>query len=180
MNNYPYYSAPVSVARESTLIQRVCYLLCTTLLVTAVAAWWSAANLSPALAMPLGIGTIVCVFAMRFTRAQPGVSLFLLYLLSVLEGLMIGPILGLIISGYALGGTIVAESAVITMVIVGGVGTYAWMSSKDYGYLGRGLFWALIGLLVIGLIGMFVSLGSGGTLLYSLAGTAIFVGFVLY
>lgn len=180
MNNYPYYASTSSTMREATLIQRVCYLLCTTLLVTAAAAWWASTNVSPALVMPLSIGTIVCVFAMGFTRSKPGVSLFLLYLLSVLEGLVFGPILGFIVRGFALGGTIVAESAAITAIIVGGVGTYAWMSAKDFGYLGKTLFWALIGLIVVGVISMFVHMGAMGNLLYSLVGTAIFTGFVLY
>jgi FtsH-binding integral membrane protein len=180
MNNYPYYATQSTAIGEATLIQRVCYLLCTSLLVTAGTAWWASANVSPALGMPLAIGTIVCVVAMSFARAKPGISLFLLYLLSVLEGLLIGPILALIVNGFNLGGTIVAESAAISTIIVGGVGTYAWMSTKDFGFLGRGLFWALIGLLVVGFIGMFVHMGAGGTLLYSLIGTAIFTGFVLY
>jgi len=180
MNNNPYYAYSGSVVREATLIQRVCYLLCTALLVTAGAAWWSSTNLSPALWMPLAIGTFVCVFALNFARANQPLSLFLLYLLSLLEGLMMGPVLGAIIRGFTLGGQIVAESAVISAIIVAGVGTYAWMSSKDFGYLGKTLFWALIGLIVVGIIGMFVSLGQGGYLLYSLAGVAIFTGFVLY
>lgn len=179
MNN-PYYAYSNPVVREATLIQRVCYLLCTALLATAAAAWWASIDLSPALAMPLAIGTIVCVFALRFARGNQGLGLFLLYLLSVLEGLMIGPILGLIIRGFTLGGVIVAESAAISAIIVAGVGTYAWMSSKDFGYLGRTLFWALIGLIVIGLIGLFVHWTQGFGLIYALAGVAIFTGFVLY
>jgi len=180
MNNNPYYAYSGSVVREATLIQRVCYLLCTSLLVTGVAAWWGGGNLSPALALPLGIGTLVCVFALNFARANQGLSLFLLYLLSVLEGLMMGPVLAMIARNFTMGGTIIAESAVISAVIVAGVGTYAWMSAKDFGYLGRTLFWALIGLLVVGLIGLFVNLGQAGYLIYSLAGVAIFTGFVLY
>jgi len=180
MNNNPYYAYSGSVVREATLIQRVCYLLCSALLVTAAAAWWASTNLSPALWMPLAIGTLICVFALNFARANQPLSLFLLYLLSLLEGLMMGPVLGAIVRGFSMGGTIVAESAVISAIIVAGVGTYAWMSSKDFGYLGKMLFWALIALIVIGVIGMFVTFGHGFGLVYALAGVAIFTGFVLY
>jgi FtsH-binding integral membrane protein len=179
MNN-PYYAYSGSVVREATLIQRVCYLLCTSLLVTAAAAWWASINLSPALWIPLAIGTFVCVFALRFARGNSALGLFLLYLLSVLEGLMIGPLLGMIVRGFSLGGVIVAEAAAISAIIVAGVGTYAWMSSKDFGYLGRTLFWALIGLIVIGVLGLFVHFTQGFGLIYALAGVAIFTGFVLY
>ena len=181
MNNNPYYASSGSVVREATLIQRVCYLLCMSLLVTAGAAWWAAATqLSTALWLPLAIGTFVCVFALRFARGNQPLGLFLLFLLSALEGLMMGPVLGALVRGFTMGGAIVAESAAISAIIVAGVGTYAWMSSKDFGYLGKTLFWALIGLIVIGVIGMFVSFGSGFGLIYALAGVAIFTGFVLY
>ncbi len=69
--NNPYYTAGQTQAGANTLIQRVSYLLCTALLVTAAAAWWAGPNLSPALFLPLALGTIVCVVALNFTRANP-------------------------------------------------------------------------------------------------------------
>jgi FtsH-binding integral membrane protein len=179
MNNNPYYAAPAEV-QQMTLIQRVCYLLCTVLLVTAAAAWFGAGYMSPGLTMPCAIGALVCVFVLSFVRAQPGLALFLLYLLSVLEGLALGPLLGMIAKGFTLGPAIITEAAALSALIVGGVGTYAWMSTKDFGYLGKGLFWALIALLVVGLISMFVPIGGTMSIVYSLAGVAIFTGFVLY
>ncbi|MCW3060371.1 MAG: yccA, partial [Capsulimonas sp.] len=181
MNNNPYYSVPRSAVGETTLIQRVCYLLATSLLVTAGAAWWAAtANLPRGLFLPLAIGTIVCVFAISFTRRQPVVSLLLLYALSVMEGLIMGPVLGMIARGFTMGPMIIAESAALSALLVVGLGSYVWISNKDFGGLGKMLFWALIGLLVVGVISMFVNMGGAGTLIYSLAGTAIFCGFVLY
>jgi FtsH-binding integral membrane protein len=184
MNN-PYYSgnfSPVQTrARETTLIQRVSYLLCTALLVTAGAAYYAASvGLDARWFFPLMIGTLVCVFAMGFARTKPALGLVLLYALSVFEGLLIGPMLGAIARGYSLGSTIIGEAAGLSALIVAGVGTYVWISNKDFGFLGKFLFWALIGLLVVGLIGMFVHIGPAGSLLYSVIGAAIFVGFTLY
>jgi FtsH-binding integral membrane protein len=136
--------------------------------------------MNPGLTMPCAIGALVCVFVLSFVRAQPGLALFLLYLLSVLEGLALGPLLGMIARGFTLGPAIITEAAALSALIVGGVGTYAWMSTKDFGYLGKGLFWALIALLVVGLISMFVPIGGTMSIVYSLAGVAIFTGFVLY
>jgi len=181
MINNPYYATAPSQSAQLTLIQRVSFLLCGALLITAGAAAWAAsANLSPALFLPLAIGTLACVFALRWARENESLGLILLFALSAMEGLLIGPMLGAIVRGYANGSMIVGESAVLSAIIVGGLGTYAWISSKDFGYLGKTLFWALIGLIVVGVIGMFVSLGSGGQLLYALVGTVIFSGFVLY
>jgi len=181
MINNPYYAAAPSQSAQLTLIQRVSFLLCGALLITAgAAAWASTANLSPAWFLPLAIGTFVCVIAMRWARENEALGLTLLFALSAMEGLLIGPMLGAIVKGYANGAMIVGESATLSAIIVGGLGVYAWISSKDFGYLGKTLFWALIGLIVVGVIGMFVSLGAGGQLLYAIIGTAIFSGFVLY
>ncbi len=184
MNN-PYYSSNFSAAqtqaRETTLIQRVSYLLCTALLVTAGAAWYAdSIHLGPGWFFPLMIGTLVCVFAMSFARTKPAIGLVLLYALSVMEGLLMGPLLGTIARNFTLGSAIIGEAAGLSAIIVAGVGTYVWISNKDFGYLGKFLFWAVLGLLVVGLLGMFLHIGAGGHLLYAIVGAALFVGFTLY
>jgi len=179
MNANPYYVQTQTA--QLTLVQRVSMLLCTALLVTAGAAAWAAsAQLSPALVLPLAIGTLVCVFAMGAARRNQALGLGLLYVLSVLEGLLIGPVIGMVMRGYAQGPLIVAESASLSAILVGGLGAYAWISSKDFGGLGKTLFWALIGLIVVGVISMFINIGGFGQMLYALVGTAIFCGYVLY
>lgn len=187
MNNYSLhprmpYSANLPTERgANTLIQRVSYLLCTALLVTAAVAWWAASSqLSSALFWPLAIGTFVCVFALSFTRANPGLSLALLYGLSALEGLLMGPLLNLIVRGYPYGAAVISEAASLSAIIVAGLGTYVWLSGKDFGGIGKFLFWALVGLILVGLLGLFVRLSPGVHTLYALLGTAIFVGFTLY
>jgi FtsH-binding integral membrane protein len=182
MNNYnPYYAQAPSRAGETTLIQRVSYLLCTALLVTTATAWWAnSIGLGPQWFWPLAIGTVACVFALRFARANPMLSLVLLYGLSVLEGLLLGPMLGAIARGYPLGATIIGEAAGLSALLVGGIGAYVWISNKDFGGIGKFLFWGLIGLLVVGLIGIFAHFSTGFSLVYSIGGAALFVGFTLY
>ena len=181
MNNYPYYTERASVKQEATLIQRVSYLLCASLIVTAGAASWAdSIGLNRALFWPLAIAAFVCVFAMSATRTKPDIGLALLFTLSVIEGALLGPMLGSIARNYNLGGAIIAESAGLSAILVAGLGTYAWVSTKDFGGLGKTLFWALIGLIVVGFIAVFVNIGGMLSLLYAFAGTAIFCGFVLY
>jgi len=179
MNANPYYVQTQSA--QLTLVQRVSLLLCTALLVTAGAATWAISVQMPSgLVFPLAIAAFVCVFALGATRRNAGLGLVLLYVLSLLEGLVIGPMLGMIMSSFANGPMIVAESAALSAILVGGLGTYAWISSRDFGSLGKSLFWALIALIVVGFISAFVHLGGFMQMLYALAGTAIFCGYVLY
>ncbi len=184
MNNNPYYARPsvgMTRAGETTLISRVAYLLCTTLLVTAAAAYYAAqAGLGREWFVPLMIGTFVCVIGINFTRSKPLLSLVLLYGLSLMEGLLLGPMLGAIARGYPYGASIIGEAATLSAVIVAGVGSYVWISGKDFGGLGKFLMIGIIGLIVVGLIGIFVHFSAGAHLLYSIVGAALFVGFTLY
>jgi FtsH-binding integral membrane protein len=178
---YNPYAAGQTVAASNTLIQRVSYLLCTALFVTAGAAWWAdASKLSPVLFLPLMLATFACVFGISFARNNPSLSLTLLYVLSVLEGLLMGPLLGTIARGFPYGAAVIGEAALLSAVIVGGLGTYVWISGKDFGGIGKMLFWALIGLLVVGLLRLFVSFSPGLNLVYAIGGAVIFAGFTLY
>lgn len=179
--NSPYYAGSQTVAGANSLISRVSYLLCTALLVTAMAAWWAAAqNLSPALFLPLVLGTFGCVIGLSFTRTNPALSLVLLYALSVMEGLLMGPLLSVIARGYTNGAAVIGEAATLSAVIVAGLGTYVWISGKDFAGIGKFLFWALLGLIVVGLLRFFVAFSPGVNLLYSIVGAGLFAGFTLY
>jgi modulator of FtsH protease len=179
----PYYS-PIqqSAYAEASLIQRVSYMLCTALLVTAGCAYLGQ-GLSPALFLPFAIGTFACVFGVSATRNNPLLSGFLLYLLSALEGLMIGPLIGTITTHLPYGGIVVGEAFALTAIIVAGAGSYVWITNKDFGHLGKTLFYALIGVVVISLISLFwhsLAAMSGFQLGLSLFIVVLFTGFTLY
>ena len=184
MNPYGgYYAAPATSAQsQATLMQRVSYLLCTALLVTAGGAYLGR-DLSPSLGLPLFFGTLICVFALSFARRNVALGLVLLYVLSVLEGLMIGPFLAAVARGFPWGGQIIAEATALSGLIVGGLGAYVWISNRDFGYLGKTLFWGLLAVIAVSVISLFWhSLAAMGAfqMAISLAIVALFVGFTLY
>jgi len=165
--------------QSATLLSKVSYLLCTCLLVTAGGAWFG--QNSPELMFPCMIGAFVCVIALNFTKRASALSLMLLYGLSLLEGLALGPLLNV----YARidGGQVVAQAFILTAGTVACIGSYIWVTNKDFGFLGKFLMWGLIGLIVVGLISMFFGgpfANGQGHMLYSIIGAAIFVGFTLY
>lgn len=179
MNN-PYYAGSTSVSEQSTLISKVCYLLCTALLATAGSAYFLAPYVSPALFFPIAIATFAIVFAMGFVRTKPALGLTLLYVLSILEGLLLGPLLAAVAHGYPLGSTIILQAALLSGVIVGGCGAYVWISDQDFGGLGKYLIIGLFGLIGVMLVGMFVHYSQGFELIYSIGGALLFTGFALY
>jgi FtsH-binding integral membrane protein len=181
MNNRAYYSAFARPREELMLLQRVCYLLCTCLLVTGVTAWVSR-DFSPAYGLPLFIGMLVCLFALRGAARVQGLNLVLLYTFSALEGLMAGPILAEIARYIPNGSQTISLAFSLTAAVVGGVGTYVWTTARDYSYLGRSLFIALWVVLGLSLLAWFVPGLYTAPLQLLLSGgiVVLFTGFLFY
>ena len=58
-------------------------------------------------------------------------------------------------------------------------GAYGYATRRDLSSWGRTLFWALLALIVFGLVGIFVSI-PGGNVIYVVAGLVIFGAFTIY
>lgn len=181
MNDRAYYGAFVRTRSEALLLQRVCYLLTTSLVVTALMAY-AGRNLSPGLALPLFIGTLVCLFAVQAARNVPVLNLALFYGFSALEGLMFAPALAMIVRYVPNGSQMISLAFCLSAVAVGGVGTYVWSTARDFGHWGRTLsigLWIAIGVMVLALFvpGM---QSAPIQLLYSAAIVVLFTGFLFY
>ncbi|HEY3332627.1 MAG TPA: Bax inhibitor-1 family protein [Capsulimonadaceae bacterium] len=177
---YNYIQNGYSASQSAMLLSRVAYLLSTVLLATAGAAYLGR-DLPAGTGIIFGIGALICVFVLGMARKATGLNLILLYALGVLEGLSLGPLL----TAYAniAGGEIISQAFALTAATVGGIGAYIWISNKDFGFLGKFLFWALLALLVVGFIGIFLPgmfAVAGSRLLFSVIGAAIFIGYTLY
>jgi modulator of FtsH protease len=181
MDNRAYYAAFARTREELLLLQRVCYLLFTSLVTTAVAAYVSR-EMSPGLALPFFLGALVCIFALNWTAKVPVLNLVLFYGVSVCEGLMAGPVLSYVVRYVPNGAQMISFAFGLTAVTVGGVGTYVWCTAKDYGHLGRSLFiilWVAIGANV--LMWFLPGLRTAPIqLLYSVGIVALFTGFLFY
>ncbi len=128
------------------------------------------------LMMPILLLNLILGVIVAFTRRTTGANVFLLYLFAAAQGLMFGPLL--MLSNAAAPG-VPALAAVLTLTTFGALSMYAVVSGKDFSYLGGFLFMALIGLVVGGIVLMFLHVPML-SLLYSLGGVLIFSGFVLY
>lgn len=171
--------APVGSGQAShILLQRVCYLLATGLMVSALGAWvfkdlWG-------LRMPMIIASFVLLFIMMSVARKPGVNVLVFYLFCLAEGGALGPLLSMYVRAF--GSNIVWEAFLLTGITVAGVGSYAYTSGKDFNFLGRGLMWALVGIIIFGLVSVFffqlhtplIVLG------YETIIVAVFTGFLLY
>jgi FtsH-binding integral membrane protein len=66
-----------------------------------------------------------------------------------------------------------------TALFIGGFGAAGYATRRDLSGLVRACFWALVALIVFGIVLIFVQI-PGGELIYAIAGLVIFAGFTLY
>jgi uncharacterized protein len=66
-----------------------------------------------------------------------------------------------------------------TALFIAGFGTAGYATRRDLSGLARVCFWALLALIVFGIVTIFVEIPNGA-LIYSIAGLVIFAGFTLY
>ncbi|RKQ89031.1 Bax inhibitor-1/YccA family protein [Brockia lithotrophica] len=79
-----------------------------------------------------------------------------------------------------LGGQLVAAAAGITAVSFLALSWYASRAESDFSFLGGFLFVGTIGLVLVGLLGLFLPMGPIMNYVYTIGGIAIFTGWILY
>jgi FtsH-binding integral membrane protein len=134
-------------------------------------------NLSESLGWVWFIAAIVCLFAMNFTarRSVPATAL-LLGAFGVLMGLATAPLLVY----YAVTDpTILWQAGGATALFIAGFGTAGYLIRRDLTALARVAFFALLALIVFGIVLIFVHIPHG-TLVYAVLGLVIFAALTMF
>lgn len=174
-------SEPVSDARvervdDRALLGHVMGLVGVTIAFAGVGAYIGR-DLSGGVAILLFVASLACVIGLNFA-AQRSESLALSLLFAL--GLLLGIAVGSAVAYYAdTNPAALWQSAGATSLFVAGLGAYGYATRRDLSSWGRTLFWALIALIVFGLVSLFVAI-PGGNLVYALLGLGIFGGFTIY
>jgi len=179
-SRYQFQTAPqYDVNQASGLISKVMGLLSFSFVFATIGALVGYATLSGfgAGIWILFIAGIIVLFALQAMIQKPGINLFLLYLFTFIEGMSIGPLLGLY---FGLGlGYIVIEAFLITAVTSVTLALYAWVAKTDFSRMQDFLFVGLILIIVASLINIFFHSGFLAMVI-CVAGIGIFCGFILY
>lgn len=134
-------------------------------------------NLSGGTGIAFFIGALACVFGLQFAsrRGHEQLAILLLFGLGLLLGIAVGPVLAV----YAQADPAALwQSAGATAAFVGALGSYGYATRRDLSSWARTLFWALLALIVFGLVTIFVAI-PGGNVIYAALGLAIFGGFTV-
>lgn len=166
------------VEQRATVLQNTYRLLAMTLVLSAVTAYVGMLAPVGGLGM-LGVFILsfILLFAIRANR-NSAVGVLLLFGFSGLMGYSLGPTLNHYFS-LAHGSEIVGTALLATGASFLGLSAYVQVTKKDFAFLGGFLFIALIGVIVVGILGMFfatpmLSLG------LAYVSALIFSGYILY
>jgi modulator of FtsH protease len=123
------------------------------------------------------IGAVACIFGLNFaTRAgREQLAIGLLLAMGLLLGLAVAPVLAY----YAKANPAALwQAAGATAGFVAALGAFGYATRRDLSSWARTLFWALLALIIFGILTIFVSVPHAN-LIYCLLGLVIFGGFTI-
>ena len=170
-------AAEVSRDRARAVFGQVMGLVALTLGCTALGAY-IARDMTGSSGLLFFIGAFACIIGLNMAtkRGQEQLAIALLFGLGLTLGLAVGPVLNY----YAKSDPgVLYQAAGATAGFVAACGAYGYATRRDLSSWARTLFWALLALIVFGIIGLFISIPNGN-LIYSIAGLAIFGGFTIF
>jgi FtsH-binding integral membrane protein len=134
-------------------------------------------NLAGGIGIAFFIGALACVFGLNLaaSRGHEQLAIGLLFGLGLSIGLAVAPVL----ASYARARPgALWDAAGTTALFVGALGAVGYATKRDLSSWARLLFWALLALIVFGIVGIFVTIPSYD-ITYSVLGLVIFGGFTV-
>jgi uncharacterized protein len=130
-----------------------------------------------------GVGLVLFIAAfaaiiglnVAVARGREQLAIGLLFGLGLVLGLAVAPV----IADYASADpSALWQAAGATAAFVAGLGAYGYATRRDLSSWARPLFWALLALIVFGIVAIFVAIPNSNVI-YALAGLVIFGGFTI-
>ena len=135
-------------------------------------------DLSGGTGLLLFFGAFACIFGLNIAsaRGHEQLAIGLLFGLGLLLGMAVGPIL----AAYAKSDPAVLwQAAGATAAFVAGCGAYGYATRRDLSSWARTLFWALLALIVFGVVLIFVNIPHAN-IIYAVLGIVIFGGYTIF
>jgi modulator of FtsH protease len=124
------------------------------------------------------LGAFACIFGLNIAarRGHEQLAMALLFGMGLLLGMAVSPVL---VYYAKTDSGVVYQAIAATAGFVGGLGSIGYATRRDLSSWARTLFWALLALIVFGLIATFVAIPHAN-IIYCVAGLAIFGAFTLF
>ncbi|MEI7519855.1 MAG: Bax inhibitor-1 family protein [Thermoleophilia bacterium] len=156
---------------QKILFSRVMFLVGVTCAFTALGAFVGK-DLTSGTGFIFWIVALGMILATGFIRKQSGaLGMGLLFAVGLVLGLAVGPTLNYYVA--ANGAQVLWQAAGATALFIAGFGAWGYATRRDLAPYVRFFFWALIGLIVVGIAMIFVQI-PGGQLIWAILGLVIF------
>ncbi|KUL22668.1 Bax inhibitor-1/YccA family protein [Actinoplanes awajinensis] len=174
-NTYPYQPARVATEGHTLFARTMGYVSATTGLFALGA--YLGRNLPGGVAFLAYLAAFAALIAMQFTvRRSPQATVALLAAFGLLMGVAVAPTLVYYASTDP---QALWQAGAATALFVAGFGAAGFATRRDLTALARICFWALVALIVFGIVLIFVNIPNGA-LIYSVLGLVIFAGFIMF
>ena len=169
-------SVAVDRDRSRAIFGQTMGLVALTCLVAGIGAYLGR-NISHGWGMVAFIGAIGCVIGLNAAvRRSEQLAIGLLFGLGGFLGIGAAPALAYYASVQP---QALWQAAGTTALFIAGFGAFGYATRRDLSIVGRISFFALLGLIVFGLVMVFVSI-PGGNVIYAVIGLVIFAGYTMY
>jgi FtsH-binding integral membrane protein len=168
-----------AVARDRTraVFGQVMGLVALTVGCTALGAYVGR-NLTGGTGIVLFIGAFACIFGLNFAaaRGHEQLAIGLLFGMGLLLGMAVGPVLAVYAKAEP---SALWQAAGATAAFVAGLGAIGYATRRDLSSWARTLFWALLALIVFGIVTLFVAIPNGH-IIYAVLGLLVFGAFTVF
>lgn len=172
------YARGAGLAREDTrtVFGQVMGLVALTVGCAALGAYVGR-NLSGGAGLPFFIGAFGCIFGLNIasSRGREQLAIGLLFGLGLFLGLAVAPVIAYYASADP---AVLWQAAGATGAFVAALGAAGYATRRDLSVYARMLFWALVALIVFGLVAIFVAIPHAN-IIYCVLGLVIFGGFTI-
>ena len=156
---------------QKILFSRVMFLVGVTCAFTALGAFIGK-DLNSGIGIIFWIVALGMILASGFIKRQSGaLGMGLLFAVGLVLGLAVGPTLNYYVA--ANGAQVLWQAAGATALFIAGFGAWGYATRRDLAPYVRFFFWALIGLIVFGIVMIFVQI-PGGQMIWAILGLVIF------
>ena len=167
---------PAARGQVHTLFSQTMAYVAATAALFALGAWLGR-DLTGGVGIVAFIAAFACLIGMRFAvRSSLQLTVGLLGAFGLLIGLAVAPT----VAYYgSMDPRALWQAGGATALFIAGFGAAGYATRRDLSALARVLFWALVALIVFGIVLIFVNI-PGGALVYSVLGLVIFAGFTMF
>jgi len=170
------YAGTTSRDQAHTLFARTMAYVVATAALFALGAWLGR-DLTGVVGIIAFIAAFACLIGMRFAaRTSLQLTVGLLGAFGLLIGLAVAPT----VAYYgSMDPQALWQAGGATALFIAGFGAAGYATRRDLAVVARVCFWALVALIVFGIVLIFVHI-PGGALIYSVLGLVIFAGFTMF